>query len=205
VVLPPFFLLFFHSSTMRLLPLLVLVSTELAAGFSLSGHVPTNSPRLLPQSTPYPFLKLRAGLRRSRHSGVSMKRKGEKDSPLDPYVVLGVQRKATMDDIKRAYRKLSQTYHPDVNSEEGAKDKFIEISVAYSVLGDEDERYARLRCKKITNVHLRKRGTRGHVLWKHFERCPLCCLSTMLVFLGISGGNMTFPKRWGFRTTLPSV
>ena len=143
---------------MRLIPLLVLVSTELAAGFSLSGHIPTNSPCLISQSTPYPFLKLRAGLRRSRHSGVSMKRKGEKDALLDPYVVLGVQRKATMDDIKRAYRKLSQTYHPDVNSEEGAKDKFIEISVAYSVLGDEDERYARLRFKKITNLSVRGGG-----------------------------------------------
>ena len=47
---------------------------------------------------------------------------------------------ATADEIKRAYRKLSQTYHPDVNSEAGAQEKFIIISQAYSVLGDDEER-----------------------------------------------------------------
>jgi len=47
---------------------------------------------------------------------------------------------ATTVEIKKAYRKLSQTYHPDVNSEAGAQDRFIQISSAYSVLGDEDER-----------------------------------------------------------------
>ena len=49
---------------------------------------------------------------------------------------------ATTADIKKAYRKLSQTYHPDVNPSEGAQERFIEISRAYAVLGDEDERYA---------------------------------------------------------------
>ena len=52
--------------------------------------------------------------------------------------VLDVQ--ATSADIKKAYRKLSQTYHPDVNAEKGAQEKFIMISQAYSVLGDEENR-----------------------------------------------------------------
>mmetsp|Transcript_29940 Transcript_29940/g.43800 ORF Transcript_29940/g.43800 Transcript_29940/m.43800 type:complete len:192 (+) Transcript_29940:241-816(+) len=59
---------------------------------------------------------------------------------VDHYVVLGLPKQATTVEIKKAYRKLSQTYHPDVNSEAGAQDRFIQISSAYSVLGDEDER-----------------------------------------------------------------
>lgn len=40
------------------------------------------------------------------------------DNYVDPYFVLGVPKQATSGEIKKAYRKLSQTYHPDVNSEE---------------------------------------------------------------------------------------
>jgi DnaJ-class molecular chaperone len=53
---------------------------------------------------------------------------------------------ATQADIKKVYRKLSQTYHPDVNQEPGAQERFIEISQAYSILGDDEERYAAHTC-----------------------------------------------------------
>ncbi len=59
----------------------------------------------------------------------------------DPYDVLGVSRSASEDDIKKAYRKLAKTYHPDRNgSDPKAKDKFAEVSTAYEILGDAAKR-----------------------------------------------------------------
>ena len=60
--------------------------------------------------------------------------------PRDLYEVLGVPRSASVDDIKKAYRKLARQYHPDVNREDGAEDKFKEIAAAYEVLSDEQKR-----------------------------------------------------------------
>lgn len=58
----------------------------------------------------------------------------------DPYAVLGVGRTATPDEIKSAYRKLARQYHPDVNKDPGAEDKFKEVGEAYAVLSDENRR-----------------------------------------------------------------
>jgi molecular chaperone DnaJ len=58
----------------------------------------------------------------------------------DYYEVLGVQRDATAEDIKRAFRKLARQYHPDVNKESNAADKFKEINEAYEVLSDTQKR-----------------------------------------------------------------
>lgn len=56
---------------------------------------------------------------------------------LDPYKVLGVDKKADASAIKSAYRKLARKYHPDVNSgDKAAEDKFKEISEAYDILSD---------------------------------------------------------------------
>jgi len=54
------------------------------------------------------------------------------------YETLGVSKDATQDEIKKAYRKLSKQYHPDVNPEGG--EKFKDISVAYDTIGDETKR-----------------------------------------------------------------
>jgi curved DNA-binding protein len=64
----------------------------------------------------------------------------------DYYADLGVPRDAGADDIRRAYRKLAREYHPDVNKDPGAEDRFKEISEAYEVLRDSEkrERYDRL-------------------------------------------------------------
>lgn len=57
------------------------------------------------------------------------------------YKTLGVSKKATEDEIKKAYRKLARQYHPDRNpGDDAAEEKFKEISAAYDVLGDPEKR-----------------------------------------------------------------
>ena len=55
----------------------------------------------------------------------------------DYYKVLGVDRKASQEEIKRAYRKLARRYHPDTNKEAGAEERFKEVNEA--VKGDDAE------------------------------------------------------------------
>ncbi|MFH1386069.1 MAG: molecular chaperone DnaJ [bacterium] len=58
----------------------------------------------------------------------------------DLYEALGVQKNASQDEIKRAYRNLARKYHPDVNKEAGSADKFKEINEAYQTLSDPNKR-----------------------------------------------------------------
>ncbi|MCT0206768.1 DnaJ C-terminal domain-containing protein [Synechococcus sp. CS-1332] len=60
----------------------------------------------------------------------------------DYYATLEVERSASAEEIKKAYRKLARKYHPDVAKEAGAEDKFKEISEAYQTLSDPEKRQA---------------------------------------------------------------
>src|SRR5438309_4203757 len=60
----------------------------------------------------------------------------------DYYKILGVERGASDEDIKKAYRKLARKYHPDVSKEPNAKEQFQEVSEAYETLKDKEKRAA---------------------------------------------------------------
>lgn len=60
----------------------------------------------------------------------------------DYYEILGVQKTASTEDIKKAYRREARKYHPDVNKAAGAEEKFKEINEAYQVLSDSQKKAA---------------------------------------------------------------
>ena len=88
-------------------------------------------------------LQRRLHLRRGRAAARQGRRGrlGDDVAQRDLYSVLGVDKKASPDEIKKAYRKLARQYHPDRNpGDKQAEERFKEISAAYDVLGDADKR-----------------------------------------------------------------
>lgn len=110
----------------------------------------------------------------------------------DYYETLGVSRTASPDDIKRAYRKLAQQYHPDVSKldRKEAEEKFKEISEAYEVLMDADKRrnYDSFGSEGVTF------GSRGFD-WSNFTHFQ--DISDLFGGLGFGGGGSLFDFFFG--------
>eukprot|EP00262_Sarcandra_glabra_P007492 TRINITY_DN20338_c0_g1_i1.p1 TRINITY_DN20338_c0_g1~~TRINITY_DN20338_c0_g1_i1.p1 ORF type:complete len:495 (+),score=76.26 TRINITY_DN20338_c0_g1_i1:159-1643(+) len=109
----------------------------------------------------------------------------------DYYMTLGVAKSATIKDIKAAYRKLARQYHPDVNKQPGATEKFKEISTAYEVLSDDKKRalydqYGEAGVKSSVG------GSTGAYTTNPFDLFE--------TFFGASMGNFSGMDQSGFRT-----
>lgn len=89
----------------------------------------------------------------------------------DYYKTLGVSRKATASEIKKAYRKLSLKYHPDKNPAPDASDKFAAISIAYDTLSDAEKRklYDRGGEEAVQQAEQRGNQPQAHDPFSMFE------------------------------------
>ncbi len=90
----------------------------------------------------------------------------------DYYKILGVDRKASEEDIRKAYRNLAKQYHPDYNPEnKGAEERFKEINEAYEVLSDPKKRahYDRLGSDYS---QWQRRGAPGNFNWEQYGGFP---------------------------------
>ncbi|CAA7406955.1 unnamed protein product [Spirodela intermedia] len=108
---------------------------------------PTPDAHALPHPISFLSLSPRLELRywnRKRRRGGSARRRTPSEfvvaASSDYYSVLGVPKSADGKEIKAAYRRLARQYHPDVNKQPGATEKFKEISAAYEVLSDDNKR-----------------------------------------------------------------
>ena len=61
-------------------------------------------------------------------------------SARDLYEILGIERDASDDDIRKAYRRLAREHHPDVNAEPRSEERFKEVAGAYEILSDPEKR-----------------------------------------------------------------
>lgn len=117
---------------------------------------------------------------------------------IDYYKILGVDKNASQDDIKKAFRKLARKYHPDLNpNDPSAKDKFQEINEANEVLSDPEKRKNTTNTANIGNMRTnsKRRRRRGSMPVEAEEDSP--ALAETAVPIG------TRPMERGSRVVMP--
>lgn len=88
----------------------------------------------------------------------------------DYYKILGVERKTSADEIKKAYRKLAVKFHPDKNpNNKQAEEKFKEINEAYEVLGNEEKRKKYDELGENWNQYRQQGGQEGGFDWSKWQ------------------------------------
>lgn len=91
----------------------------------------------------------------------------------DYYSILDVDRKASQQEIKKAYRKLARKYHPDVNQgDKGSVDKFQEINEAHEVLSDSEKRQKYDQLGSEWQRYQRTGGGREDFNWRQWQSAP---------------------------------
>jgi curved DNA-binding protein CbpA len=125
------------------------------------------------------------------------------DEPIDYYALFGVDRKATAEEIKRAYRKLVFQYHPDRNpNNREAAEKLKEVMAAYDVLSNEESRAQYDKAKGFRNEKRADAGNGTHSYeFKHRlepePECPKCSVVGMEhVISRKSGSGMARGKQF---------
>ena len=110
----------------------------------------------------------------------------------DYYEVLGVERSATLDEVKRAYRKMAMKYHPDRNpGDKQAEQNFKEAAESYEVLCDTDKRQ---RYDQFGHEGLR--GTSGHD-FSHMDATDIFSMFDDIFGDFMGGGNRRRGRRGG--------
>lgn len=114
--------------------------------------------------------------------------------PRDYYEVLGVDRTATPDDIKKAYRSLAKRYHPDVSTEakEVAEAKFKEISEAYEILSDPKKRNL---YDQYGHEGIKQQFGEGGFSWSDFTHADDISDIFGDLFGSMFGGNHSYKNR----------
>ncbi|MFA5106433.1 MAG: molecular chaperone DnaJ [Candidatus Micrarchaeia archaeon] len=114
-------------------------------------------------------------------------------SKRDYYEVLGVQKTASVDEIKKAYRKLALEFHPDRNKSSDAEEKFKEISEAYAVLSDPEKR-------KIYDVSGHEGFDQRYSQEDIFRNANFSGFEDVFSSMGFGGGGMNdiFSAMFGF-------
>ena len=99
----------------------------------------------------------------------------------DYYEILGVSRDADKEELKQAYRRLARKYHPDVNKEAGAEERFKEINRAYEVLSEPEIRLGTIVLVKL--VYLMLLLVLAFKIWAIWEVSPISLKAFLVVLL----------------------
>lgn len=120
----------------------------------------------------------------------------------DFYKILGVGKTASKDDIKRAYRKLAQKYHPDANKgDSAAETRFKEVSEAYSILSNDEKRAEYDQMRKLVEAG----GSRFYGFTPGGERQNVRVNIGDIGDLFGGGGGSVFEDLFGFRSRGPET